>query len=116
MIREPTSWKKAKESCISIKSQLVTISSFEENKFVASIVDNFTWIGAQWNEALMNYTWVDGATIGFNTMWNTRKNDSSLCVAICQSNEKNQCSVDGNWYQVDCINPNSFVCEKTGKW
>ena len=105
----PEPWEKAKETCISLRSQLATISSSDENNFIASMVNDCSWIGVQWNETVMGYAWVDGSAIDFSETWKNRQNDSSKCVCIREK------GAGGDWNQLSCLQPCAFVCEKTGR-
>ena len=114
-INEPANWKKAKEGCISRNSQLVTIASNEENSFVASVANNLSWIGAQWSESLLDYTWVDGSGITFIESWKSKQKKRSLCVGVCESSASDLCNRSGEWQQEDCAHLKPFVCEKKSK-
>ena len=120
VISKPANWTQAKLECLSRNSQLVTITNNEENKFVADLADDSSWIGAQWNEFIENYTWVDGSEIGFVEKWINKTMDSSLCVGICgnvsiaQSIDQS-CDSVGEWQQDQCVHLKPFVCEREGK-
>lgn len=114
-ISEPAYWRKAKERCLSLNSQLATIGSTEENNFVASVANNHSWIGAEWNEPLLDYMWVDGSRIVFNETWKSKQTNDSSCVAICESAASDKCNSSGEWHQHDCVHLKPFVCERKGK-
>lgn len=115
VITEPANWRKAKETCISRNSHLVTVENNEENNFVASIADTISWIGAEWNESMLDYKWVNGSEIEYIGGWKKKQRNSSLCVAICGSTTSNQCVTGGDWYQESCVQRKPLVCEQKGK-
>ena len=115
VISKPANWTQAKQGCLSRNSQLVTIANNEENKFVADLADDVSWIGAQWNELMKDYNWVDGSEIGFTKKWINKTMDSSLCVGICENvSFDQQCGSVGEWQQDQCVHLKSFVCEREG--
>ncbi|KAJ7378583.1 hypothetical protein OS493_021882, partial [Desmophyllum pertusum] len=121
VIRKPANWTQAKLECLSRNSQLVTITNNEENKFVADLADDVSWIGAQWNELMENYSWVDGSEIGFTEKWINKKMDSSLCVGICENVSIAQsidqsCGSVGEWQQGQCVHLKPFVCEREDEY
>ena len=113
---EMANWLNAIERCTSLKSQLVTIANRDENDLVASFASSFFWIGAEWNETTLNYSWVDGSTILFTERWKNKKYSTNLCVGICGSVSNNkECENMSEWYQDDCFHLHYFVCERKGK-
>ncbi|KAJ7323754.1 chromatin-modulating protein mrc1 [Desmophyllum pertusum] len=113
VISKPANWTQAKQGCLSRNSQLLTIANNEENKFVADLADDVSWIGAQWNELMKDYNWVDGSEIGFTKKWINKTMDSSLCVGICENvSFDQQCGSVGEWQQDQCVHLKSFVCER----
>ena len=94
----------------------MTIASNDENNFVASGAKNVSWIGAEWNQSMLDYTWVDGSGIGYSESWKSKQKNSSLCVGICKSGAIDQCNNAGEWYQENCVQLKPFVCERIGKW
>ena len=94
----------------------MTIASNDENNFVASGAKNVSWIGAEWNQSMLDYTWVDGSGIGYSESWKSKQKNSSLCVGICKSGAIDQCNNTGEWYQENCVQLKPFVCERIGKW
>lgn len=111
---KPGTWAQAKEGCLSRNSHLVTITNYEENNFVAALANNFSWIGAQWNESISDYLWVDGSEIGFTDKWINKRRKNSSCVGICASSDQ-LCSGVGAWHQDKCDHLKLFVCEREGK-
>ena len=113
-VSETGSWRQAKEGCVSRNSQLVTLANDEENSFVATLATNVSWIGAEWNDTISDYVWVDGSDIGFFDWWISRERKKSLCVGICDNYSSDRpCS--GEWYQDECVHLKSYVCEREGK-
>ncbi|KAL9950408.1 hypothetical protein ACROYT_G042896 [Oculina patagonica] len=108
---KPGTWTQAKEGCLSRNSQLVTITNYEENNFVAALANNVSWIGAQWNDSISDYLWVDGSDIGFSDKWKNKRRESNLCVGICTSSDL-LCSSVGAWHQDKCVHLKPFVCER----
>ncbi len=92
----------------------MTITNYEENNFVAALANNFSWIGAQWNDSMSDYLWVDGSDIGFTDRWINKRWKNSSCVGICASSEQ-LCSDVGAWHQDKCVHLKPFVCEREGK-
>ena len=93
----------------------MTIANDVENTFVATLAANFSWIGAEWNDTISDYIWVDGSDIEFIDGW-TR--DKSLCFGICDNFSSNvPCGSgdDSSWYQDNCVHLKSYVCEREGK-
>ena len=110
-------WINATERCTSLNSQLVTIANRDENDLVASFASSFFWIGAEWNETTLNYSWVDGSNILFTERWKNKKYSTDLCVGICGNVSNNkECENMSEWYQDDCFHLHYFVCERKGKW
>ncbi|KAL9950407.1 hypothetical protein ACROYT_G042895 [Oculina patagonica] len=108
---KPGTWTQAKEGCLSRNSQLVTITNYEENNFVAALANNVSWIGAQWNDSISDYLWVDGSEIGFTDRWINKRWKNSSCVGICASSDQ-LCSSVGAWHQDKCVHLKPFVCER----
>lgn len=58
----------------------------DEFKFVVVLVENFFWIGVEWNENKLKYVWLDGLDIEFYLfIWENGNEDGVLCVGICDS-------------------------------
>lgn len=58
----------------------------DEFKFVVVLVENFFWIGVEWNENKLKYVWLDGLDIKFYLfIWENGNEDGVLCVGICDS-------------------------------
>ncbi|XP_027054271.1 C-type lectin domain family 12 member B-like, partial [Pocillopora damicornis] len=65
-VSKPANWPRAKQECISRHSQLVTIYNEDEFMSVAALAENFSWIGAEWNENKSKHVWLDGSDIEFH--------------------------------------------------
>ena len=92
----------------------MTLANDEENSFVATLATNVSWIGAEWNDTISDYVWVDGSDIGFFDWWINRKRKKRLCVGICD-NYSSDLPCSGEWYQDECVDLKSYVCEREGK-
>ena len=94
----------------------MTIVDSDENKFVAALAKNLSWIGAEWDDVISNYTWVDGSQIHFQEKWVNKKWINTSCVAICENTTSNaQCSGVGEWRQDKCVHCKPYICEREGK-
>lgn len=95
----------------------MTIANDEENSFVATLATNFSWIGAEWNDTISDYVWVDGSDIGFIDWWINKTRKNSSCVGICDNvSSDHLCgSSVGAWQQDECVHLKPYVCEREGK-
>ena len=92
----------------------MTIANDKENSFVATLATDFSWIGAEWNDTISDYVWVDGSDIGYIDWWISKKQNKSLCVGICGNFVSDlPCSNRlGAWHQDKCFHLKSYICER----
>ena len=106
-----TKWDKAKQHCSDLGSILVTIHSFEENQFVASLAPTYTtiWIGASDTVLEGTWVWLDGENWGGYANWGGSNPNNSRGKENCAL------TVNGKWNDVNCNLSHTYVC-KTKNW
>ena len=107
-VSEPANWLRAKQECISRHSQLVTIYNEDEFKSVAALAENFSWIGAEWNENKSKHLWLDGSDIEFHPpIWKNGNEDDTLCVGIRDI---------ASLQREKCAHVRPYICERKGEY
>ncbi|XP_042308235.1 macrophage mannose receptor 1-like [Sceloporus undulatus] len=103
----PGSWDVANQSCISMGSHLVTISSAEEKDYVATIMKTTSyWIGLTDLELEGTWKWVDGTNVGpENRYWHSTEPNGG-------KNENCAMVSHGMWYDYPCKERHYWVCER----
>ncbi|NP_999802.1 receptor for egg jelly 2 protein precursor [Strongylocentrotus purpuratus] len=99
-------WQEARDYCLGVGAELLSIHSAEENAFIHSIILNFVWMGLhdQDTEGVLT-TFTDGSPVGYTNWdeqnWQTANRD---CVYMKHHN--------GYWFLKECSHDFRFVCEK----
>ena len=117
-VSKPANWPRAKQECISRHSQLVTIYNEDVFKSVAALAENFSWIGAEWNENKSKHVWLDGSDIEFQPpIWKNGNEDGTLCVGIRDSASSNQRgNVTDTLQREKCAHVRPYICERKGEY
>lgn len=105
-------WADAELHCVSLKANLVSIHSLEENNFVVNLINNFdparhyTWIGLSDHHKEARWMWSDGCPVSF-TRWSASQPDNAGgnedCVEIFWNGSP-------SWNDRLCSSPSPFVC------
>jgi cysteine-rich repeat protein len=96
-------WLDARKACHDNHSQIVTISSAEENALVTSHLDGDAWIGGTWSFT-GGEVWDDGEPFCFSA-W--AASQPALGAGDCISLRP-----DGTWVNDGCSEEKGFVCER----
>lgn len=105
-VSKPANWLRAKQECISRHSQLVTIYNEDEFISVTALAENFSWIGAEWNENKSKHVWLDGSDIEFHPPMDGN-GDGTLCVGIRDS---------ASLQREKCAHVRPYICERKGEY
>uniref|UniRef100_A0A8C8DSD2 C-type lectin domain-containing protein n=1 Tax=Oryzias sinensis TaxID=183150 RepID=A0A8C8DSD2_9TELE len=101
-------WNQSRQFCQSMKSDLVVISSLEEQTFIYNTIQYYLdiwhgyWIGLQ--KVNNNWTWVDGSpdTLGY---WNNPERSENFALIIQNA------TLTQSWYKTINGFRNRFICE-----
>ncbi|XP_072046299.1 snaclec agglucetin subunit beta-2-like [Amphiura filiformis] len=120
-IRDPKSWRSARKFCQSYGSDLTSISSQEENDFVADLAnEEEAWIGMSdtWPQAgtimeiggeplklTATWAWSDGTPYGYTNWAPEQPSGVQDCIQINYDGK-------GLWDDQDFWTKLNFVCEK----
>ncbi|XP_074543397.1 C-type lectin mannose-binding isoform-like [Halichoeres trimaculatus] len=106
-------WADAELHCVSMGTNLVSIHSLEEQKFVETLIKNFdpagawTWIGLSDIHKEGHWMWSDGSAANF-LYWGGPQPDNAggneHCVHLYNEDEL-------KWNDLPCAKPLAFVCE-----
>jgi len=102
-------WRNAVDDCIALGAMLVSISSLEENTYIAeqanTLTDGKWWIGLNDRDSEGVYEWDNGAELSFES-WNEGEpnnyDGSENCIEMYSNN--------GLWNDVQCRNQQGFIC------
>tara|TARA_B100000683_G_C12290760_1_gene473867 strand:+ start:25 stop:726 length:702 start_codon:yes stop_codon:yes gene_type:complete len=102
-------WRLAVDDCLEIEANLVSISSEEENTFIAeqanALTDGKWWIGLNDRGTEGEYVWESGTAFEFDA-WNDGEpnnfDDNENCVEMYSNT--------GLWNDVSCRNEQGFIC------
>jgi hypothetical protein len=101
---EAFSWEAAKAYCESLGMvHLATVSSPEENDFIADISSGLVWLGARY------FLWITGAEWGLYTNWTEGSLDDwdpDECLFLIGDDTHR-----GEWDDVPCDETHRFICE-----
>ena len=108
------SWARARQRCLALGADLVSINSARENKAVASLTTNLrrrdVWIGLFPDPGdKKRWLWSDGSRPGF-TGWRRWDAMRFMTARRCIRHTPN-----GLWWYSACEHEKYFVCEKEGK-
>ena len=109
--QEETTWDDAREQCVVLRSDLVSITSSAENSFINTtfLLDKKAkvWIGLNDREKEDEFQWSDGTPFKFSIFSATdiSHGRSTNCVSI-----KN-----GEWYDQLCASLKPYICKKRGE-
>ncbi|XP_071130262.1 adhesion G-protein coupled receptor D1-like [Mytilus edulis] len=126
LVHKKSSWSQAKEECSKINSNLVTIKSLGEQKFVNEFISSVSfgetarvWIGLSRNPYNLSiFNWVDGTNVSYENWYkmkdygdenpNEPNNEDEKCGNIFMETNKL-----GNWNDEKCEKEYFYICEKT---
>ncbi|XP_033927888.1 CD209 antigen-like protein C isoform X2 [Melopsittacus undulatus] len=104
------SWWEAKEFCGNLNGHLATVSSEQENKFLANhIMENrIFWLGLTDSYREGHWQWEDGSSTSIS-FWNTGEPNNvgehgEDCATIFSN---------GRWNDVSCSNKEAWICERS---
>ncbi|KAK2840189.1 hypothetical protein Q5P01_013929 [Channa striata] len=110
---ESGSWTKARDDCRNRGSDLVVITSAEEQTFLLEFTKEETWIGLNDQDAEGTWTWIDGTPLTLN-YWSDQQPDNGNedpiwgeedCVHIRQGGAS-------KWNDRSCEASLPWICEK----
>ena len=102
-------WRNAVDDCLEIGSKLVSITSEEENTFVAQQANELTegkwWIGLNDRDNEGEYVWESGSSFDFEA-WNEGEPNNYEGSENCVEMYSNT----GMWNDARCRNEQGFIC------
>ncbi|KAM9100703.1 CD209 antigen isoform 2-T3 [Sarcophilus harrisii] len=100
------SWEEAREVCKIDGSDLVIISSSEEQKYLKQKTDlsRLWWVGLSDKKKEGTWHWVDGTTLE-QSFWNEGEPNNAGDEDCCELTSK-------NWNDAPCSKKNNWICEK----
>ncbi|XP_066468781.1 macrophage mannose receptor 1-like [Tiliqua scincoides] len=107
--RSPGTWDVANQSCTSMESHLVMISSTEEKGHIAEIMKASTcWIGLTDHMLDGDWKWVDGTRVGpdYKSYWRQGQPNGGK-AENCGLMMK-----DSFWYDNPCTEAHHWICER----
>uniref|UniRef100_H3AI21 C-type lectin domain-containing protein n=1 Tax=Latimeria chalumnae TaxID=7897 RepID=H3AI21_LATCH len=112
---DATDWEKSKESCESMESHLVVITSQAEQDFIGRKFTGLHWIGLSDFKFDRDWKWVDGTPYSSSqTFWDSgQPNDidnNETCVANHSWMSENQ--IRSKWHDYNCAVSLKRICEK----
>jgi hypothetical protein len=102
-IPDPENWLDSKALCAAKGMHLAEVRNDSENKTVASLIGELSWLGATTSQG--HFVWLDGSTVTF-TKWADGE-PSSTDDGNCIMSDTN-----GAWTATDCGDGHSPVCER----
>lgn len=112
---ERIGWRLARQRCIDLISDLVIITSQEENNFLQEKISGsgieYFWIGLHDTSDEGDFTWVDGTYLsatGFDNFRNGEPNNAELPGEDCGEMSRNT----GQWNDETCVDLNGYICER----
>ncbi|XP_051828468.1 CD209 antigen isoform X2 [Antechinus flavipes] len=100
------SWEEAREACKIDGSDLVIVSSSEEQKYLKQKIDlsHVWWLGLSDKKKEGTWHWVDG-TILEQSFWNEGEPNNAGDEDYCELTSK-------SWNDASCSKKNKWICEK----
>ncbi|XP_062502919.1 adhesion G protein-coupled receptor L2-like [Corticium candelabrum] len=108
---ESLTWVYARVSCLTMKADLASISSIDENKFLSKLSGQSVWIGLNSIVPVKQrrYVWSDSTPLSFLSHGIDR--GSNLGVVVLEgASEK-----EGYWTRMSCNDSSSYICQKAYK-
>jgi len=113
IFEEKKPWKEAQAICQEEGSNLASIISSSNNKFIEELIVKtpveYPWIGASlFSSELKEFKWIDGTPFVYEN-WDTDQpiyNPREACVEF----------VNGKWHDFLCDFPRAFICQKIEGW
>ncbi|NXT10999.1 MRC1 protein, partial [Prunella fulvescens] len=106
-------WHAARNNCIDLGGNLVTISKKEEQAFLMSLLKNAAtdaWIGLNDINQEHTYLWTDGSPVDY-TNW-AKGSRSYYSMDDCVFLMKNPIEQAGKWKDEGCKASKSYICQK----
>ncbi|NXC92725.1 MRC1 protein, partial [Certhia familiaris] len=107
-------WHAARNNCIDLGGNLVTISKKEEQAFLMSLLKNAAtdaWIGLNDINQEHTYLWTDGSSVDY-TNW-AKGSRSYYSMDDCVFLMKNPIEQAGKWKDEGCKASKSYICQKS---
>ena len=104
---ETLAWGGASNKCVTWGGWLATIDSADEQAFVASLVGDRTWIGANDKALEGTFVWDSGEPWGYEN-WATDEPSDTLGEDCVELNK----ALGYAWNDSACADPHPFVCER----
>ncbi|XP_061134400.1 C-type mannose receptor 2-like [Syngnathus typhle] len=110
MIRQPIkTWQEAKADCQRLNGNLLSITNYDEQRFVYGYVKGLTnaaalWLGADVSVGAKGSKWADGSAIEY--VHPTLGTFNGNCLSFLTG--------DGTWKYDSCNNERGYVCKRRG--
>lgn len=99
-----TTWDGASADCVSDGAHLAVVGDDAENQLLDDLLDDGdAWIGYRSAGASNEFSWSNGAPVGFENWDGGEPDEAAQCTELDQ--------VDGRWSTADCGQSRDYVCE-----
>ncbi|HSD89471.1 MAG TPA: C-type lectin domain-containing protein [Kofleriaceae bacterium] len=95
-------WFGSSARCEELGGHLATITSFDEAAFVAPILTDVVWLGA--NSSSGSFAWVTGESFGSYATWATNQPDGPAGQCLASSSSQ-------DWFDTACTTTYHALCE-----
>ncbi|KAG7229387.1 hypothetical protein INR49_012778 [Caranx melampygus] len=103
---ETKTWRESRQDCLARRSDLVIITTNDEQNFLTTLTNNRAWIGLSDIEEEGKWKWVDETELVGGGFWRPGEPNNEGhedCAEISHSN--------GKWNDVPCNLRKSWICE-----
>uniref|UniRef100_A0A8C9W2K6 Mannose receptor C-type 1 n=1 Tax=Scleropages formosus TaxID=113540 RepID=A0A8C9W2K6_SCLFO len=104
-------WKEARNHCISLGGNLVSILSEKEQAFLTAQMLGMStdmWIGLNDISSTANFVWTEGKSLYYTNWFNFHLLNQYHCVVMLISSS----IITGLWKMEDCTLARGFICKK----
>uniref|UniRef100_A0A3Q0RBI0 C-type lectin domain-containing protein n=1 Tax=Amphilophus citrinellus TaxID=61819 RepID=A0A3Q0RBI0_AMPCI len=106
------SWDAARKDCRDREADLVVIDSPEEQSFLATITQSYSWIGLNDKEQEGQWKWVDGTPLIW-TNWATNEPNNGGFMKLYEEDCAHMRTDDHRtWNDCSCTSSLTWICEK----
>ncbi|XP_068202893.1 perlucin-like protein [Palaemon carinicauda] len=107
---DTSTWQESRRKCIALDSDLVKVTTDEENNFLRDLVKGHnTWVGLTDLHVEGIHAWTDGTVHPMiKSWWRDSEPNSSEEKCIHYTTAK-----DNRWNDIDCNREYRYICEKS---